>query len=89
MFFSVDATMTEGIGKFVNDSPSPNAKMKVIYVEENKPRLLLFAITTILPNTEIRYDYQAKGLWWRKKLPKYKRPLFLDVSHTFFILNMF
>ena len=75
---SVDATKTESIGRYVNDSPHPNAKMRCIY-HNKEPRLLLFAITNIPENFEIRYDYQATGLWWRK-YKKYKKPFHLKVS---------
>ena len=61
--YSVDATETDCIGKYINDSTSPNSKM-VKHIRDNKPRLVLFAITTIPAKMEIRYDYGAKGLWW-------------------------
>ena len=76
--FSVDATNTVGIGRYVNDSSTPNAKMKVIYID-NLPRLLLFSIKEISKGDEVRYDYEAKGLWWRK-FPRLRKPLHLSVS---------
>ena len=48
-----------------------------------KPRLLLFAITDITANTEIRYNYDAPGLWWRRDFPQFNKPFFvkdLDVG---------
>lgn len=79
MVFSVDATTTDSIGKYINDSTVPNAKM-AIHIRNNRPRLILFAITAIPAKREIRYDYGAKGLWWRTNFPRYKRPMHLDVS---------
>ena len=52
--------------------------MNIIY-HEDKPHLLLFAISDIQPNTEIRYNYGATGLWWRKKCPQYNKPFHLEV----------
>ena len=64
---SVDATHHNRLGKFINDSGrKPNAKMRQVIVN-GTPRLFLFAIQDIAINTEIRYDYMATGLWWRKK----------------------
>ena len=77
-FFSIDATNHENLGKYVNDSSKPNCKMNIIY-HKDKPHLLLFAISDIQPNTEIRYNYGATGLWWRKKLPQYNKPFHLEV----------
>ncbi|XP_065642127.1 uncharacterized protein LOC124807145 [Hydra vulgaris] len=44
---------------------SANAIIKVIMVDF-QPYLCIFAHTTILQDTEIRYDYKAPNLWWRK-----------------------
>ncbi|XP_047123340.1 uncharacterized protein LOC124806446 isoform X3 [Hydra vulgaris] len=65
--YCIDATNTECIGKYINDSPmkSANAIIKVIMVDF-QPYLCIFAHTTILQDTEIRYDYKAPNLWWRK-----------------------
>lgn len=62
---SVDATHSQRLGKFINDSNHPNAKMKSVVVDD-VPKLCLFAITDIKKNWEIRYDYDAPNLWWRR-----------------------
>ena len=60
----MDATNNDRLGRFVNDSPEANSKMKVIQVK-HKPRLCLFADEFIKKGQEIRYDYDAPDLWWR------------------------
>lgn len=41
--------------------------MKVVEFQK-EPRLCLFAMKDIPPGVEIRYNYQAINLWWRKKV---------------------
>ena len=41
------------------------------------PGSVLPAIADILATSEIRYNYNAPGLWWRKRFPKYNKPLFI------------
>ena len=65
--FSVDATFTDGIGKYINDSPVPNCSMKIV-VRMEKPHLCLRSLKYIKEDTELRYNYGVKGLWWRGKV---------------------
>lgn len=55
------------MGKFINDSVYANCAMKKIDVS-GIPHLCLFAVTDIAKGTEIRYNYNDKGLPWRKKV---------------------
>lgn len=63
---------SERLGKFVNDSPNKwaNAVIKITYIQGN-PHLFLYAKKDINPGEEIRYDYGAPGLWWRKNVSFY------------------
>ena len=69
VFISLDATLVERMGKYVNDSPKSkaNAVMTIVTVN-NTPKLCLMAQKDIQPGTEIRYDYNAPNLWWQKKV---------------------
>lgn len=75
----MDATNTSRLGKFVNDTTKVYANAKVRQIEINGiPRLCLFALNDLLKEIEIRYDYQAPGLWWRKAMGI----VFVDYSFT-------
>ena len=65
--FSIDATLYDGLGMFVNDSPVGNCSMKVVE-KNNIPYLCLKSIKFIKKGTELRYNYGATGLWWRGKV---------------------
>ena len=69
LYFSVDATETTGLCKYINDSPVPNCVMKKISVE-HRPYLCLFALKDIDIGEELRYNYgdASKNLWWRKNV---------------------
>jgi hypothetical protein len=72
LFASIDATdevhTGSRLGRLVNhDSKAPNAKMKVINIDEIQ-YLCLFATTDIYPHEEILYDYGVKHLPWEKKV---------------------
>ena len=54
---SIDATDTDCLCKFVNDSPAGNCVMKKVYVR-SKPFLCLFAIKDISKGEELRYNYE-------------------------------
>ncbi len=63
----MDATLSEGLGRLVNDAPhvDANCLMKKIIINGH-PRLALFAKEDINPGKELRYDYGIKDLPWRK-----------------------
>ena len=81
---SIDATFSTSLGKFVNDSSKPNSKMNIVLID-GKPHLLLFALIDIQPDTELRYNYGATKLWWRRKYPQYNKPFNLNVSFRAFL----
>ena len=70
--YSIDATKTESLCKFVNDSTNGNCKMRQIY-DGDQPFLCLFATDDINVGTELRYDYgdSSEKLWWRNEVRKY------------------
>ena len=63
--FSVDATFSTRIGKYINDSCKPNCRVKPVKCC-NGTFICLFALTEIANGTEIRYSYGESGLPWRK-----------------------
>jgi hypothetical protein len=68
---SIDATNSERLARFVNDSPRKfaNCVPKALFVA-GKPHVILFACKNIDAGTELRYDYGGGNLPWRKvKLP--------------------
>ena len=68
-FFSIDATHTTQIGKYVNDSPFPNAQDSAIYLN-GRSHLRMFASKDIPQKTEIRYTYDdiEENMWWWKNV---------------------
>ena len=69
LFFSIDATYTEGYGRMVNDGigKSCNCNVKIVFVNA-KPHVCLFAGRQILAGEELRYDYGVPDLPWRKQV---------------------
>ena len=71
MIYSIDATSSTCLARFVNDSPSKfcNCKM-VLHVYNGEPNLCLVALKDILPEEELRYDYGEKNkkLFWRQQV---------------------
>lgn len=69
-FFSVDATASTCVARYVNDAPpkDSNCVMKKVLVTEGpNERLCLFANKDIKSGTEIRYDYGVGNeLPWRR-----------------------
>ena len=55
----VDATKKGCIARFMNHSCDPNSYSKVITVEGNAKKIVLFAKRPILPGEELVYDYQV------------------------------
>ena len=69
--FSVDATLCEDrLGRYVNDSTKPNVKIDKL-LQGTTVHLCMYALTDILPGTELRYNYNAPDLWWRKDVSEY------------------
>jgi hypothetical protein len=66
--FSIDATFSKRMGRYVNDAassnPACNANMVKVFVDY-RPYLALFAKRCIQAGEEIRYDYGVDGLPWR------------------------
>jgi SET domain-containing protein len=67
MYYSIDATDSQGYGRMVNDDKESvsNCKMRKVLVG-SKPILCLFAKRHIAPGEELRYSYGVPGLPWRK-----------------------
>ena len=78
--YSVDATKTECKAKYINDSSRGNARM-FTQMQDGILKLVLYATKLIPAKSEIRYNYNAPGLWWRKEFPTYNRPFHWDVSY--------
>ena len=57
--------MENCIGRYINDSPKPNLKIGK-YMDNERAYLYLYSIEDIEAGTELRYDYGAPNLWWRK-----------------------
>jgi hypothetical protein len=71
IYFSVDATFTTRIGRYVNDaqSASANCTMKVLLDENEAPHLCLFNKDHIIPaGVELDYYYglTEPSMYWRK-----------------------
>jgi len=61
---SIDATAVSGgavLGRLVNHSRKPTAKMKVLSVD-GIPHLCLFAISDMIAGGQVLYDYGVKNL---------------------------
>lgn len=67
--FSIDATNSSKLGMYVNDSPLPNCSMKLKSLN-GVPYLCLYALSDIPAKEELRYNYGAPNMWWRKKVSK-------------------
>jgi len=67
--WSIDATEDDGsLGRLVNDEHRrPNCVMKLLEVD-GSPHLCLFAVTDLLPGTELRYNYGDGHYIWRSKV---------------------
>jgi hypothetical protein len=66
LFYSIDASDSERLGKYVNYAPKKNANCvaKSVFVC-GIPHVLLFAAKDIPANMELRYDYRGKKQPWR------------------------
>ncbi|MGL5355475.1 MAG: SET domain-containing protein-lysine N-methyltransferase [Cetobacterium sp.] len=63
----MDASFDDhSLGRLVNDSKTPNGKMKKLELE-GKPHLCLFAVKDIKQGEEITYDYGGNDLPWRSR----------------------
>ena len=68
--FSIDATFSDSIARYINDAPEKyaNCKIKKI-INQGRPHLILVAKKDIPMNTELRYCYgDTKNLWWREQV---------------------
>ena len=86
LYSSIDATFTEGIMRYVNDSPRKfaNCEMKIIE-QGGRPYLCLRSLGKgIKKGTELRYNYgDASSLWWRKKVRSAYFQYLIRKVHTF------
>ena len=64
--FSIDATDTNCIGRYVNDicASKANTEVRRVFFDE-KVHLVFFALKDIQKGDELRYDYGVPGLEWR------------------------
>jgi len=68
-FFSIDATKTDCLGRYVNDSwplTTKNAYVGPI-IDHERLCLGIFASKNIAVGEEVRYNYGAPNLPWRKR----------------------
>jgi len=65
--FSLDASSTDRLGRYINDAPRAyaNCAPKALPVD-GRPRIIINAIKAIKAGTELRYDYGGSDLPWRK-----------------------
>ena len=62
--YCVDAVNTNRLEKFLNDTTKVYANAKMHQTEiRGIPRLCLFALSDLPKEIEIKYDYQAPGIW--------------------------
>lgn len=72
LIYSVDATKSSCIGRYINDDHKrPNCKVVLEGLE-----LAIYTIRNILKGEELRYDYGDKQSFWRKVSIQYD---FLEV----------
>ncbi|XP_057296083.1 uncharacterized protein LOC130629325 isoform X2 [Hydractinia symbiolongicarpus] len=72
--YCIDATYYQNrIGRYVNDSPKGNCKVRKIHYND-RIHLCLYSTEEIPSGTELRYDYCAPNLWWRQQNKKTKMP---------------
>ena len=66
---SIDGTLSDGLGKYVNDAKLCNCKMKKVIVN-GAAHLCVFAVSHISCNEQLLYDYGADSntLYWRDKV---------------------
>lgn len=67
---SIDATSASGgavLGRLVNHSRRPTAKMRVLSVD-GIPHLCLFAISDMIAGQQVLYDYGVKNLPFHDKV---------------------
>ena len=65
-YFSIDATYTDCLGRYINDrcASKANAEVKRLYFD-GKAHLVFFAKKDIQKGEEVRYDYGSPNLDWR------------------------
>ena len=83
----MDATFTDGLGRYVNDSSNRHANcMLKALMFHGQPHLCLKATKSIKKGTEIRYNYGVSSLWWRKQT-QYTKPFTIACIKVKFNLN--
>ena len=67
-FSSIDATKTERLGKYINDSTRFKNCKAAQFDYNGNPHLGIFATSDIKKGTELRYNYNGHGLFWRSNV---------------------
>ena len=89
IYYSIDATYSKRLGKFVNDSISTNCRMKLIETVMG-PKLCLFANPEgIKKGMELRYNYGEKNLPWRNSKVSIKIFIHFYVKRDFGFLIIY
>lgn len=61
---SLDGRQSDRLGKYVNDSPPKYANcVPNVLLIHGRPHVTIFAATTIMPGTELRYNYGGCVPW--------------------------
>ena len=68
------------INTFVNDSKCGNCLMRMVLVNDT-PHLCLFSKRNLSAGEELRNDYAAPNLWWRKEvILRIRKQIYLFMS---------
>jgi len=60
----ITTTHSDRLGKYVNDSPPKYANcVPNVLLIHGRPHVTIFAATTIMPGTELRYNYGGCVPW--------------------------
>uniref|UniRef100_A0A7M5WYP1 non-specific serine/threonine protein kinase n=1 Tax=Clytia hemisphaerica TaxID=252671 RepID=A0A7M5WYP1_9CNID len=65
--FCIDASKIDRLGRYINDSKTPNCAVKIVENSQNIPCVSIFAIKDIQEGMEVRYNYNDRNLFWRKQ----------------------
>ncbi|CAK4169510.1 unnamed protein product [Aphanomyces euteiches] len=54
----VDATRTGNLARFINHSCDPKANARIINIDGNEKKIIIFAKVPLQPGDEVTYDYK-------------------------------